>query len=89
MSAGKGKEDYYKGEDWVSKGDAYMVKDGKSQAPHLDQFYRCPCGGTVQVAMMLVDYGETVECLTYCKQPDCKRFHTVLLARRHYKGGKA
>lgn len=73
----KGKEDYYKGENWAEKGDAFVA----GKAPHLDKNYKCPCGGAVAIEGILRDLGELVETLTKCK--NCGQLHCVLVDKRH------
>ena len=82
MTSGKGKEDYYRGEDWTAKGDAFAL----GKAPHLSDRYKCPCGSDVAIACVLRDMGECMEVLTECRR--CKLFHALLVDKRHYGGHK-
>lgn len=79
------KEEFYKGEDWVSRGDAYKV----GEAPHLGKAYECgKCsGGHIKVELVLTPKetkAPVVEVVGSCIT--CAQSYIVLVSRGHIKG---
>jgi hypothetical protein len=83
------KEDFYREEDWIEKGDAF----GEAR-PRLDHMYRCEgCGSHVQVKADLWSDRERkerkeliVECVAECLT--CSQIFLVLVNRNLLWGGK-